>query len=246
MAGATLTLPGVGAVPRNAVVGIGVAGAAFVGYRYWQARNGSGAAGDDSTISDGDFGAVDSSIPDVLGAVSDTNSYGSDTGEDTTSTTTITTNAAWSQAAVSQLEQSDTWSYTDIVTALGNYLGSRPLTTTQTQIVQAAIAVQGYPPVGSFSLIPGGTTTITTAPTGLHLVTSTKNSATVGFSPVAGAASYRAYRGLGANVGSSVGPQIEVVGLSPNTTYKIYVRAVTASGTTGPNSATLSVKTKSK
>lgn len=242
---ATLTLPVVGSVPRVAVIGVGAAGAAFVGYRYWLARNGTGDTGDDSTVSDGDFGAIDSAIPDVLGAVSDTNSYGSDTGEDTT-TSTITTNAAWSQAAVSQLEQSDTWSYTDIVTALGNYLGSRPLTTTQTQIVQAAIAIQGYPPVGSFSLIPGGATTLTTAPTGLRLVSSTKNTATVAFNPVAGAASYRAYRGLGANVGSAVNPQIEVVGLSPNTTYKIYVRAVTASGTTGPNSATLSVKTKSK
>lgn len=247
---ATVTVPGVGGVDRRVVIGVGAAGAAFVGWRYWQARGGSGSSGDreDGTVTDGDFGAIDSAIPGVLGAVSPTNAYGSDTGEDTTNTVDTygfhgTTNAQWTQYATTQLTQSARWSYTDIVTALGNYLSNRPVNETQQSIVQAAIAVAGYPPVGSFQLVPGGSTKITIAPINLHVVGKTKTSITVAFNPVAGAASYRAYRGVGANVGSATGPQITVAGLKPHTHYRIYVRAVTASGATGPQSHPVSATT---
>ncbi len=55
------------------------------------------------------------------------------------------TNAQWSEAAVSALTNAG-WSGTDVLTALGLYITGSPVTATQEQIIQAAIAAEGYPP----------------------------------------------------------------------------------------------------
>jgi hypothetical protein len=243
----TVDLPAVGPVDKKIIIPIAAAGVAFVGYRYWQARS---TPADDSTVSDGEFGAIDSSVPDVLGAIKDGNLYGSDTGAEDTNTVdgygfTGTTNAQWTQYAATQLSQSATWSYTDILTALGNFLAGQPLSTLQQQIVQSAIAVAGYPPVGTHVVVPGGNTALTLAPSGLHVIRRDSQSITIGYTPVAGAAGYRAYRGVGANVGSSTGSSIVVAGLKPATAYEINVAGYTASGGTGPHSKALHTSTLS-
>lgn len=157
-----------------------------------------------------------------------------------------TTNSQWVQYAATQLSGQGTWTYQAIVSALGAYLASSPLTTLQQQQVQAAIAVAGNPPVGSYHLISGGNTAMTVAPTGLK-VTTTDTSAHLTFNKVAGAGSYRAYDNKSAtNIGASNDTSITVGGLVPSTTYIFHVRAFSQSGSQGPASATVTVKTKAK
>jgi hypothetical protein len=140
--------------PRTSVIGTG--------------KPGTEPGADAGTVADGEFGAVDSSIPGVLGAVSPTNSYGSgdtgNTGDTTSGPGHFKTNGEWTDYVVGKLSQSDTWSYTDIVIAIGNGLAGRPTTTAQQDILRAAIAVGGQPPEGAIVIVPGGNTGITVAP----------------------------------------------------------------------------------
>jgi hypothetical protein len=57
-----------------------------------------------------------------------------------------TTNAQWSAAAVSALTAQG-YTGTQILGALGPYLAGQEISATQASVVQAAIAVEGYPPV---------------------------------------------------------------------------------------------------
>jgi len=236
-----ITIPKVGQVPKKAVVAVVGAGVAYVGYRYYAAAQGgdTGTGDEASDFADGGL------PPGVIGAVSPTNSYG-DAGADTsdgTDGTLPTTNSAWSALAAQQLTQSDTWSYTDIVTALGNYLAGVPLSSTQQAIVRAAIAVAGYPPVGTHSIVSGGDTPLIVAPGGFK-VTTTATTATLTCTAVAGAASYRAYRtGSATNIGSAVGPSITVGGLNPGTKYTFHMRAVSSSGQLSPSSPSITIST---
>jgi hypothetical protein len=171
----------------------------------------------------------------VAGAVSDTNSYGL-SGGSSSDTSTVdsygfhgTTNDQWTQYASTQLSVSDVWSYTDIVTALGLYLNGRPLSPIQQQIVQAAIAVAGYPPVGQHPIIPatGSSSSAGTlpAPAGLKASNVTKSSVTLSWSSVAGASSYNVRQG-GSSVSSPSSTSTTVTGLSPHTSYTFDVAAV--------------------
>lgn len=237
-------VPVAGKVPKKAVAAIAVGAVAFIAWRYYAASQASG---------DGDA-AVDpgmedpGTLPAVQGAVRDDNLYGSG-GSDGGSTVdgygfTGTTNSQWTQYATGQLTQSDVWTYTDISTALGNYLAGKPLSSLQQNIVNAAVGVAGQPPVGYHTVVPGGNTPVTIAPSGLK-ATSTANAVVLTFGAVSGAAGYRAYKnGTGTNVGSSNGTSITVSGLQPNTTYKFAVKAYGPSGSSGPASTMVSIKTK--
>lgn len=57
-----------------------------------------------------------------------------------------TTNAQWSAAAVSALTAQG-YTGTQVLGALGPYLAGQPISASQASVVQAAIAVEGYPPV---------------------------------------------------------------------------------------------------
>lgn len=54
-------------------------------------------------------------------------------------------NAEWSEAAMTALTSAG-WSGSDVLTALGLYITGSPVSATQTGIIQAAIAAEGYPP----------------------------------------------------------------------------------------------------
>lgn len=60
-------------------------------------------------------------------------------------TTAISTNAEWTQYALSELEDAG-YNSTTAAAALGAYLGGTPLTTDQYQIVQTALGLAGNPP----------------------------------------------------------------------------------------------------
>lgn len=242
-----VNIPKVGKLPKTVLIPLAVGIVGFVGWRFWSARNGTG---DDatSTIEDGEFGAVDSSIPGVVGAVKPGNAYGEDTGgsDSGNDPTRFTNNAQWTDYVVGKLQQSETWSYNDIMTAIGNGLAAKPTTDEQQKILRAAIAIGGNPPSGSIVIVSGGNTALTVAPNGVSVVGTTANTASIGFSPVAGATQYVVYRsGISGNVGVSSASPITVSGLQPNTSYTFQVAALSASGVPGPKSSTVSGKTKS-
>lgn len=108
------------------------------------------------------------------------------------SPTAVQTNAAWAQAAQQSLS-SIGYDPETIAGALGAYLGHIGLTPTQVNIVQVAIAEEGPPPVGSFSIIAATTAPSTglasvrfPAPSGLTASGSGKGRITVTWNPVTG------------------------------------------------------------
>ena len=72
--------------------------------------------------------------------------YGSAGGTGTVPVAAATTNAMWSQAAVSQLTSQGQYDAGAVQAALGVYLTGGTLSGEQQAIVQSAIAVEGYPP----------------------------------------------------------------------------------------------------
>lgn len=239
-------VPVVGTVDKRVLIGVGGAAALFVGYKWYQSRN---AAAYDPAAAAVDPGMEDPGVlPSVSGAVKDNNGYGLADG---TSSGTDSygfhgkTNSEWTQYAANQLSQAgDTWSYGTIVTALGQFIANKPLTTSQQQIVQAALAVAGYPPEGSHVVIPGGDTSITVAPTGLKVTSTTTTTAKLSWNAVAGASGYRIYRmGVSQVAGVANSNTGEVGGLTPNTSYSFQVAAFTGSGQIGPKSSSATGKT---
>jgi hypothetical protein len=231
-------VPVAGKVDKRVLIGVGVAAGGYVAYRYYRARNTPAAASPDGSFEDPGV------LPGVAGAVKDGNQYGSGNSTQTSDTSAVTTNAAWSQLALAQLSQTDRWSYGEIAEALGNYLGGQPLSDAQQSIVRAAVAVAGYPPVGSPAIIPGGNTTISVAPTGVAVSGMTPSTALVNFVPVPGARTYNVYRsGAASASGSSSSSPITLSDLTPNTTYSVTVAAVSASGAVGPKSSPVTFKT---
>jgi hypothetical protein len=246
----TVDVPGVGGVDKRVLLGVGGVAVVFIGWKYYQSRS---AAAYDPSQDAVDPGMEDpGTLPSVSGAVSPDNSYGLPDTSTSSGTDaygfTGKTNAQWTQYATTQLSQaSDTWSYGTIVTALGQFIANKPLTTTQQQIVQAAIAVAGYPPEGSHVIVPGGDTTITVAPKNLRAWDQvTTSQVGMQWDAVAGATHYRVYRtDLGSEpVGDSADTKFAAKGLNPNTTYHFAVAAVTGSNQVGPKSNTYTAKTK--
>lgn len=91
-----------------------------------------------------------------------------------------TTNAQWTQAAVTQLSN-EGYTATTVSAALGAYLAGSPVTSAQQTIIQSAIAVEGYPPQSGTNGYPpsinvqgttgggtGGGQTSTSSTTGLY------------------------------------------------------------------------------
>jgi len=74
---------------------------------------------------------------------------------ETTQAVAYTTNAQWAQAAINQL-QNDGYSAQSVSEALGPYELGQPISAAQESIVQAAIAIEGYPPVPGQSGNPPG------------------------------------------------------------------------------------------
>lgn len=242
--GGTVDLPGVGNVDKRIIYGVGGVAALFVGWKWWQSR--SAAAYDPEAV---DPGMTDAgTLPAVAGAVPGDNSFGLGGGEAPSTDTygfTGKNNSQWTQYVTTQLVQSDRWSYTDIVTALGQFLANKPLTTDQMAIVQAGLAVAGYPPEGSHVIIPGGGVPILVAPTGVSGTANSDTAITVKWSAVAGASGYQVFHGSASPLAAS-GTSAQVTGLAPATSYDFQVAALAAGGQLGPKSGTVTVKTKAK
>lgn len=235
----SVDVPKVGKVDKKVIVPIVVAAAAFIGYRYWKARQDvgdgepvdpgyedmSGGLGPGQTRPAGDYGLPDDS--------STGNSTGGFRG---------TSNSEWSEYVTDRLQQDGRWTYSVIAVALGNFLSDKPLSSEQQDIVRAAIGIAGQPPVGYHSIIPGGNTSITVAPTGGAASATGPDKLRVSFVGVAGAATYNVYVN-GSVRGTGTASPIDITGLAPGTSYSVQVAAVSASGAVGPKSSAFTGKT---
>jgi fibronectin type III domain protein len=238
----TVDIPKVGPVPKKTaliVVGAGAGLLVFMLYRQRRAApaaDTAAGAAPDTAAADPYQGLTDTGTG---GTVSGYSQQGSDTA-----TTGPTTNAQWAQAAAESLGGS--YDPTAITDALGRYLNHQPLSDLDQRIVQAAIAFAGYPPVGTYSIIPGGNAEIRTAPTGLSAVSVTQTTATLHWNAVPGAHYYVLRRkDLGQeSVGTSIDPNWQARGLEAGRSYQFEVAGVTAAGKYGPNSAWLTVTTQ--
>lgn len=241
-------VPAVGPVNKKIAIGVGVGVVAFLGWRYYQSSAGVAADGGDTAE---DTGYEDGgTIPSVSGATDWYGTGGSSgtvsAGGDSGSSTQILTNAQWSAYARDQLLAVDAYDGTAISEALGNYLSGAPLTSTQQKVVRSAIGVAGYPPVGTHPIIPGGDTTVTTAPGGLRVGAVTPSSVDLTWNPMDGVNSFSVYRGdVSVPVSTSRTPTTATVGgLEPNKSYTFQVAALSASGQPGPKSSAVTAKTK--
>jgi hypothetical protein len=178
--------------------------------------------------------------------------YGSGTGG---GTATASTNAQWSEAAVSALTAQG-YDGTAVLAALGQYLMGGSLTSDQAAIVSAAVAAEGYPPQSGPNGYPpamhtsaqsgqstsgatppqpgGGTTSATAAGTIQNLAATkvTKNSFTVRWNPATGATGGYAYvvRDLASHTqiqsGSTKATTVTITGLKSGTDYNFGIQAL--------------------
>lgn len=244
MTAGTIDVPKVGPVNKAAVYGVGGAAALYVGWRWWKARQATASAAAAAAQStDGSF-ADAGTLPSVSGAVPADGSFGGTTGGTGSDTTgQILTNSQWSNDALAKLTSTGSYDAGAVAAALGAYLTSQPLTSDQQAIVRAAIGVSGYPPVGTFSIIPGGDTGLSVAPSGLSATNVSTSSASIGFTGVPGATSYQVVvNGVPGATGAS--SPIPVTGLAQNTPYTVHVVAKTASGKTSPDSPSITFHTQ--
>jgi len=234
-----VNVPKVGKVDKKVIVPIAVAAVAFVGYRYWKARQ---------DVGDGE--PVDPGYEDMSGGLGPGvtrpgNSYGLPDDSDTGNSTggfRGTSNSQWSEYVTDRLQQDGRWPYSIIAVALGNFLSDKPLSSEQQDIVRAAIGIAGQPPVGYHTIVPGGNTAITVAPTGVSATGTGPDKLRVSFAGVTGATSYHVYVN-GSIRGTGAASPIDITGLTPGTSYSVQVAAVSASGTPGPKSSAATGKT---
>jgi hypothetical protein len=232
-----VTVPGVGPVKKPMLIGVVAVGAGVVGYAWWQQRGRGSAAADVAPN------------PDLIPETDRTPVVGDSTGswDTTTGNTTIDTNSEWTQAATEYLINLG-YEAGAVSGALGKFMAHQPLTEPEVQVVLAAKAAFGDPPVGGpWPVTAAPAAAVPTAPknfrvTGTRILVSGPDYARVDldWEPVAGAIGYQltAYDVTG---NAAAGNQD-----SADTThiyqplwrgheYRFTVAAVTGSGT-GPTS----------
>lgn len=165
----TVNIPGVGRLPTWAVVGgVGVVGVLIV-MHYRNASSSAAAAAapaGQQTDPAGNVGTIDPSTGYVYGSPEDTaalaaaagttGATSADTGtiaDQVTSGPPFTSNAAWSQYAVSVLE-SNGYDPGTLSAELGAYLAGQSVTAAQEADINAAVGVAGYPPVAGANGYP--------------------------------------------------------------------------------------------
>lgn len=159
-------LPVVGGVSKKALIIGGVGSAGVVGLFLLRKRSSSTAtaatadpnAADPNASDYVDPGLQDTSMGPTYGA---TGYYDPNTGQwvygnSGTGQAAATTNAQWSQNAISYLAGNSSVDTGALAAALGAYLAGRAVTTDQESLIDQAIAAEGYPPVSGANGYPPG------------------------------------------------------------------------------------------
>lgn len=260
---ADVHIPGIGNVPRGAMIAAIAAGAGIVGYAWWKHRAGLDSTATDTTATDtatvDTSGEIDPStgVPyaDEYGYGYSGLGLGSGYYTDPTTGVTIgsgygpttlapaTTNSAWAQQVEATLSALG-YDPITVSAAIGKYLLGAQVTSDQAAIIQAAIGQQGYPPEGalpihtqSTSTPPATTSGTLPAPARVFAAYHDHTSIRLGWDRVSGAAKYR-IDGKGAGgawqyMGTSGDNQFTIHGLKRGTKHTFRVAAVNSSGKVG-------------
>jgi len=215
--------------PKNRpwIIGAGALTAGVLGYAWW-------------TRGQSEAAAAQSALAQIPGPVEEpTDTPGFDIIGGTT-TAQPATNAEWTQLAVERLVNQG-YEGLAVYSALGKFLGRQPLTTAEADIVRAALAAAGQPPVtgGSpFSVIgitPPAAVGLTTP-----ILTSTlpvfRNGAweyTIAWAPVPGATRYW-FQHVGGSSGYLTTTKTNVIRAAPGRTDTWKFAAVNAANVKGP------------
>lgn len=176
--------------------------------------------------------------------------------------TGFTSNSQWAQAVVQYMTDNSTVvDPSQLQEALGKYLTGAPVTDTQKNLIEQAIAVQGYPPIAGTTGYPpainqsptSGTTTTTSKPgtvTGLHVTNASSGEIDLTWNAVQGATRYEIYRiatagaakGQGSERVVSYDTNVKIYPLAGKTTYRFDVYALNAAGSSAAVSVTATTK----
>ncbi len=227
-------------VPKKyAIAGVAAAGG-FLAYAYWR-NSQEGAPATAETPIEAAVDEYESPLGNSGG-----NSSGSFNGN--TDPDKIDTNSEWTQSAVEFLQGSG-YDASTVVNALGKYLAFKALTPNEAQIVMAARAAVGDPPVGGpypirDALPQTPTPTVTKkAPTGLKATTVNPTSIRIDWDWLPDVKGYIVYVN-GGRMMSPVYSESTHTGLARNTVYKFSVAGIYPGDAIGPMSNTISVRTK--
>ena len=259
-------LPGIGNVPKPALIAVGAASVGILAYAWYRHSAGSSAGTADPGTTDTTDPSIDpaTGVPyaDEFGytnggygflGVNDPSTGQIITSGSGTGIVTITTNAQWSQAAQAYLASIGGFDSTAVAAALGAGLLGHYMTPDQVGIWNAAIAFEGnppggYPPLNTTPPIgqPPATTTLP-APSGFKSTGHTSHSVALAWNGVTGALEYHVkVTGGGLNHTVVTHNQTYNVGsLKKSTSYQFYVMAQNGAGT-GAKSPTITVKTSAK
>lgn len=238
----TIDVPKVGAVKKNQLLIVGGIAAGVLAFAYYRRSRDAAAQVEAPPEPEDPYEGTFGTNGGGGGAVSGY-PQGEDDRSSDTATTAPRTNAAWSDLVASKL--ADSYEQGQINAALGRYLARQPLSPLDVDIVRAAIARAGYPPEGSYAVIPGGTALLLVAPSGLSGTSNGPNAVSLKWGAVAGASGYAVYRD-GTRVATSTTTGTTVLGLTPATVYGWQVSAVGSNGSEGPKSSTARVGTATK
>lgn len=236
-----IKVPGLGNTKKTYLIVAGVAAGGYVLYR-WMNREDTSASEEVPVIEP---------TTEEYGGSGSTGSAGTDywypsSSDTTAATATIGNNQQWTQAGVAYADSLG-WDSGAAALALGKFLRSEPLTSSQQDIVKAILGAVGNPPSGGPYTVITDTTSSSgklPAPTGLGSSTIASNSVRLKWNSVSGAKGYYLYRTDSTEgIGYSGDTQYLVQGLDSGKTYKFQVAAYDSNGTTGAKSSVYTVKT---
>jgi hypothetical protein len=242
-----VTVPGGGKVKKRLLLIPAGLAVAYVGFRWYQARQDAAAAPDQSSGLYSTADLTDTGLSTTGGETSVSGNTGN-SSTDATNPNSIDDNAEWTQRAVELLGNAGYDSAT-VYQALGDFLARRPLDKTEAGIARAALAAAGQPPTGGpYSVLEQAGTDTGTLPAPTNLRAWDKPTATqigLQWDAVPGALHYRVFRtDMGDEpIGDSFDTKFSSRGLTPNHSYAYYVRAVGTTNKLGGKSSVFSGRT---
>jgi hypothetical protein len=141
----TVKIPGIGPVEKKWVYIGGAFVVGIVGYAYWNKSRADAAETEVSDYTEGPGYAMDSGVDEYV------NPGGSQAPVEEDYVTAPSTNAEWAQKAIAILVDTG-YDPIEASIAVGRYLARQSLTSTQANMIRAASAQLGPPPVGDFPI----------------------------------------------------------------------------------------------
>jgi len=242
----TVKLPYVGPVRRNALYVAAAAILGYVGYAWWRSRSDSIGEGEAVATQPADeFG--DDFSSEAGGPTSGPATSGSGGGFQLVAPDgeiPPSSNAEWTARAISALGDIG-YEPSAVASAIGKYLARKGLTQAEAELINVARARLGPPPIGDFPVTmvePTPTPPVVTppvtkprvtppkAPTGVRVVSATRNTITLRWNGVSGATMYQTHMDGRAGYVRRSGATITIVSLRPGRRYVFRVRAVNSAG----------------